>query len=100
MVLRGRVPECGGRNLGTNEYRSGIVDDTRPLPGLSPFAGKAVLASFEGGRLCSEGGLLALREIERRVGLAERLAGCLTDPRMPERGQHQLAGVIRFRILM
>jgi Transposase DDE domain group 1 len=33
-------------------------------------------------------------------GLAERLAACLTDPRMPERVQHQLAEIIRFRMLM
>jgi len=26
-----------------------------------------------------------LREIERRLGLADRLAGCLKDPRMPEK---------------
>src|SRR6266853_6073329 len=77
-----------------------MVDDTPLLPGLSPVADKAVVARFDGGRLSSEGGLLALREIERRVGLAERLAACLTDPRMPERVQHQLADIIRFRLLM
>src|SRR5947209_7836588 len=77
-----------------------MVDDTPLLPGLSPVADKAVVARFDGGRLSSEGGLLALREIERRVGLAERLAACLTDPRMPERVQHQLAEIIRFRMLM
>jgi hypothetical protein len=32
--------------------------------------------------------LLALREIERRLGLADRLAGCLRDPRMPEKVVH------------
>src|ERR1700719_4907232 len=77
-----------------------MVDDTPLLPGLSPVADKAVAARFDGGRLSSEGGLLALREIERRVGLAERLAACLTDPRMPERVRHQLAEIIRFRMLM
>ena len=77
-----------------------MVDDTPFLPGLSPVAGKAIVARFDGGRLSSEGGLLALREIERRVGLAERLAGCLTDRRMPERVQHRLAEIIRFRMLM
>src|ERR1700680_436360 len=77
-----------------------MVDDTPLLPGLSPVADKAVVARFDGGRLSSEGGLLALREIERRVGLAERLAACLTDPRMPERVRHQLAEIIRFPMLM
>ena|SRR6516164_7511039 len=36
-------------------------------------------------RLSSEGGLLVLREVERRLGLADRLAACLKDPRAPEK---------------
>jgi hypothetical protein len=77
-----------------------MVDITPFLPGLSPVQGKAVVARFDGGRLSSEGGLLALREIERRLGLADRLAGCLRDPRMPEKVVHRLAEIIRFRMLM
>ena len=77
-----------------------MVDLTPFLPGLSPVQGKAVVARFDGGRLSSEGGLLALREIERRLGLAERLANCLVDPRAPERVVHRLAEITRFRMLM
>jgi len=77
-----------------------MVDATPFMPGLSPVQGKAVVARFDGGRLSSEGGLLALREIERRLGLADRLAGCLRDPRMPEKVVHRLAQIIRFRMLM
>jgi hypothetical protein len=77
-----------------------MVDATPFLPGLSPVQGKSVVARFDGGRLSSEGGLLALREVERRLGLADRLAGCLKDPRMPEKVVHRLAEIIRFRMLM
>src|ERR1700751_14252 len=77
-----------------------MVDLTPFLPGLSPVQGKAVVARFDGGRLSSEGGLLALREIERRLGLSERLASCLVDPRAPERVVYRLAEIIRFRMLM
>ena len=77
-----------------------MVDVTPFLPGLSPVQGKAVVARFDGGRLSSEGGLLALREIESRLGLADRLAGCVKDPRAPERVVHRLAEIIRFRMLM
>jgi hypothetical protein len=77
-----------------------MVDTTPFLPGLSPVQGKAVVARFDGGRLSSAGGLLALREIERRIGVADRLAACLKDPRAPERVQHRLAEIIRFRMLM
>ena len=58
-----------------------MVDVTPFLPGLSPVQTKAVVARFDGGRLSSEGGLLVLREVERRLGLADRLAACLNDPR-------------------
>src|SRR5260370_36031853 len=77
-----------------------MVDITPFLPGLSPVQGKAVVARFDGGRLSSEGGLLALREIETRLGLYDRLAACLKDPRAPERVVHRLAEIIRFRMLM
>jgi hypothetical protein len=77
-----------------------MVDATPFLPGLSPVQGKAIVARFDGGRLSSEGGLLALREIERRLGVADRLAGCLKDPRAPQRVAHGLAAIIRFRMLM
>jgi hypothetical protein len=61
-----------------------------PLPGLSPVAGKPIIARLGGGSLSSDGGLLALREVEARLGVAERLAACIDDPRAPERIQHAL----------
>jgi hypothetical protein len=46
------------------------------LPGLSPVAGKPIIACFDGGQLSSDGGVLALREIEAHLGIADRLAAC------------------------
>jgi hypothetical protein len=62
--------------------------------------GKPVHVAFDGGRLTSDAGVLVLAEIERRLGLAERLAACLNDPRSPDRVQHGLEEMIRFRTLM
>jgi hypothetical protein len=76
------------------------VETTPPLPGLSPVGGKPLVARFDGGRLSSDGGVLALREVERRLGVAERLAACLDDPRTPEQVRHSLADIVRFRLLM
>jgi hypothetical protein len=70
------------------------------LPGLSPVRGKPVHVTFDGGRLTSDAGVLVLAEVERRLGLAERLARCLADPRAPERVRHTLAEMIRFRMLL
>jgi hypothetical protein len=75
------------------------VDLTLPLPGLSPVCGKPVVARFDGGRLSSDGGILLLAEVERRLGIAERLARCVEDPRAPDRIVHGLAEMIRFRAL-
>ena len=40
----------------------------------SPVAGKAMHIAFDGGRLTSDAGVLVLTEIERQLGIAERLA--------------------------
>jgi len=77
-----------------------MADDAPFLPGLSPVAGKPVQITFDAGRLTSDGGVLVLAEIERRLNIAERLARCLEDPRAPERVQHGLAEMIRFRALL
>ncbi|HYD29337.1 MAG TPA: transposase [Azospirillaceae bacterium] len=76
-----------------------MVDPTLPLPGLSAVDGKSVVARFDGGRLSSDGGVLALREVARRLKVAERLAACLADPRDPTRTVHSLDDIIGFRLL-
>ena len=45
-------------------------------------------------------GCVVLADIERRLGIAERLARCIDDPRSPERVRHTLADMIRFRMLL
>jgi hypothetical protein len=76
-----------------------MVDPTLPLPGLSPVDGKSVVARFDGGHLSSDGGLLGLREVARRLKVAERLAACIADPRDPLRTVHPLSDIIGFRML-
>ena len=87
------------------------VGPTRPMAGRggggclgpvrsSPIAGKAVRVAFDGGRLTSDAGVLLQADIERRLGIAERLARCIEDPRTPERVHHTVADMIRFRVLL
>ena len=71
-----------------------------PLPGLSSASGKPVVVKFDGGLLSSDGGVLALREVEQRLRVADRLAACMIDPRAVDQITHSLADVIRFRLLM
>ncbi len=76
------------------------VEATPPLPGLSPVAGRPIIARFDGGQLSSDAGVLASREVEHRLGIADRLAACIDDPRAPERVRHGIADILRFRLLM
>ncbi len=41
-----------------------------------------------------------MREVERRLRLADRLASCVADPRASDQVTHSLADIIRFRMLM
>jgi hypothetical protein len=70
------------------------------LPGLSPVRGKPIVARFDAASMSSDGGLLALREVEQRLGIASRLAACISDPRAPERIRHEVDEIIRIRMLM
>ena len=71
-----------------------------PLPGLSRVNGKAVIAHVDGGSLLSDAGLLALRDVERRLDVAGRLAAGADDPRDPTRLLHGVADLLRVRRLM
>jgi hypothetical protein len=76
-----------------------MPDATLFLPGLSPVGAKSLTASFDAGRLSSDGGLIVLRELEARLGLAETITGPLSDRRAPERVVHSFAAMARARLL-
>jgi len=65
---------------------------------LPAVAGKKLSVGFDGGMLSSNGGVLLLRGVERRLGLAARLASCVTDRRNPERIDHTVEEMIRSRM--
>jgi hypothetical protein len=77
-----------------------MSDPTLPLEGLSSVNGKAVIARFDGGSLSSDSGVIALAEVEKRLGVAGRLASCIDDPRRPDQVVHNLADMIGFRMKM
>lgn len=63
---------------------------------------RRVEADFGGGRTVSDGGLLAVREVDRRTGLPASLAACLSDPRQPATIQHDPSTMLanQFRLLL
>ncbi len=68
------------------------------LPGLSPVEGKELFARFDGGRLSSDGGVLLLPRIEKRLGIADTLSSCLPDERDPASTTHTYTDMIRARL--
>jgi hypothetical protein len=76
------------------------VEITAPLPGLSPVADKPIVAEFDAEGFSANGGLLTLREIEQRIGVAAHLAGHIADPREPTQVTHPIEDILRFRMLM
>ena len=82
------------------EFAPAMDDSTGILPGLPSVKGKPVHVAFDGGQMTSDAGVLLLAAVEQRLGIAERLAKCIEDPRSPERVRHGLAEMIRYRALL
>ena len=55
-------------------------------------------ADFERGLISSDGGLVLLRGVERRLGLAETLAGCIREWQDPALVVHTLPAMLLFRM--
>ena len=62
------------------------------------FDRRKIEANFEGGNVSSDGGVLLLREAERRLGLIEALSACLPDSRDPALITHTQQELLRQRI--
>lgn len=75
-----------------------MTEATLFLPGLSPVGGKEITATFDGGQLSSDGGVLILRKVEERLGIAKMLSRHLPDARDPGRITHTYADMIRARM--
>ena len=60
---------------------------------------REVTASFDGGRLSSDGGALLLREADNVFGVTGRLAECFSDHRDPERSEHELVCLVAQRVM-
>lgn len=59
---------------------------------------RVIEANFEGGALSSDGGLMLLRQVDRRIGLSAAVANALLDPRDPDRITHSLRDLIAQRL--
>ena len=60
--------------------------------------GRRVEARFSGGDITSNGGVLLLRQADRRLGLTERVAKALCDPRRQASCTHDALSIVRQRV--
>jgi hypothetical protein len=65
---------------------------------LPAIARKKVSATFDGGRITSDGGVMLLAQAERRLGIADQLAAVIPDERDADRVTHLLPDILRARI--
>jgi hypothetical protein len=63
-----------------------------------PCAGKQLTATFDGGQLSSDGGLLLLQQMDQQLGLTSRLAAAIRDERAPALVRQPLLTLLRQRI--
>ena len=71
---------------------------SRKRPGLKRLRRHAVEVDFQGGSMTSDGGLLLLREVDRRIGLISRIDRIIFDPRDPLYTTHLQAEMLTSRI--
>jgi Transposase DDE domain group 1 len=71
--------------------------NSQPIP-FSSVGRRPVLADFAGGSITSDAGALLLREVDRRLGLVDRLDAVIPDPRNQSLITHQQSTMLRQRI--
>ena len=80
-----------------------MIEDSL-LPFSFPAVGrKKITAAFDGGRITSDAGVMLLGQAERRLGVADKLAAVIADPRNPllithSLGQHLSRAHSRHRL--
>ena len=71
------------------------IQERLPFPRCK---GRRVEASFSGGDITSNGGVLLLRQADRALGLTERVAQVLIDPRRRASCRHDALAIVRQRV--
>ena len=74
-----------------------MTDDTLLPFDLPSVRRKKLTIDFDGGNQSSDGGLLLLREAERKLGVCRRLAEAMPDRRDPDRVRHAMFEMVMAR---
>ena len=75
------------------------MTDATPLPfDLPSVQRKKLTVDFAGGNQSSDGGLLLLRQAERKLGVCGRLADAMPDRRDASRIRHEMFEMVMARV--
>jgi hypothetical protein len=72
--------------------------DSDPQLTLWTIGSQQVSVEFDGGRIVSDAGLLAVRHFEKQLGILEELARRLPDPRSPRHVRHSLEEILTQQV--
>lgn len=75
-----------------------MADCTAEKIEFPPVKKRRIEANFGGGEVSSNGGVLLLRQVERRVKLLDEVARRMVDPRSPHLVRHSLASLLKQRV--
>jgi len=76
-----------------------LQPDTPSLFKLSDFGRKPVEVKFINEQISHDGGLLLLNEVEKQLGLIEKLSGCISDPRHQGYVVHSIDSMLKQRVM-
>ena len=75
-----------------------MTDDTLLPFALPAVCRKKLTVDFDGGNQSSDGGLLLLRQAERKLGVCARLAAAMPDRRDASRVEHEMFEMVTARV--
>jgi len=86
-----------------------IVTEATPMPNCSEsialkrlefgrLGRRVIEGRFDGGNMTSDGGVMLLAALDRRLGLIDAAADCIADPRDPAAITHSVRDMLRQRV--
>ena len=75
------------------------TDCNNPTVRFTPLFRREVLAQFDAGAISSDGGMILLREVDRRLNLLDRVNQLIPDPRDPLHIEHEQRTLLAQRVL-
>src|SRR5262249_50275517 len=98
-----------GRRISESCFARTTCDDSRSVPmrtecsaelfEFAPVESREVLATFDGGAITSDAGMLLLKSADFTIRLTERFADCFIDRRRPELIEHSVRTLVTQRVV-